>query len=342
MAAQIVEVGVALQERAPGSHITFVDPRRHADAGAVVRSARRLVGLFRARGVKASNLVVSIPATEAGVAAARELQSAGINTALDLVASLMHAVACSEARAAAISIPVGAVLVSHQRKRGADPAAAYLDLEAQPGVESILAILEYYKLHANSTRIVGRDLGRGELAAAALRVLPGFDAVCLSKTQLNAARWATLTERGFPLAARRDRTPPPPGTHAAASLRARQAQHPTLFRTGDFMGQLSGAARGVVAATLYSALRTMERQMDAVQELVRKEVASQLAQATLSLDALYALQDADARAQSPVAKKQRGEGVRRARTQGWSSASGSEKQRQRSPPGDLIEGVEYF
>ncbi|KAF7343348.1 hypothetical protein MVEN_01767100 [Mycena venus] len=203
----VMELGMAIYERNGGPHLTFVDPRRNDNAAAMVRSAKRLVNLFRARGMNEGKIVISIPATEDGVVAAKELEAAGIHTNLIFVTSIMHAAICAQVGATAISISVGPLLLCHERKRN----AVYPDLALHPGMEIIQATLEYFKLHEISTRLVGRDFRQ----VAELNALSGFDAVCLLNEQLKVSRWKAETHSAvFP-----DRPP-------QASMRARQAQNP--------------------------------------------------------------------------------------------------------------------
>ncbi|KAF8208107.1 hypothetical protein K438DRAFT_1813405 [Mycena galopus ATCC 62051] len=314
----VVELGMALYERTGGPQLTFVDPRKNDDAAAIVRSAKRLISLFRAQGMSQEKIVISIPATEDGVAAAKELEAAGIHTNLIFVANIVHAAICAQAGATTISIAVGPLLHCHERKRN----ALYPDLALHPGMEIIQATLEYFKLHKIRTRIVGRDFRQ----LAELSALSGFDAVCLSKEQLEVSCWKAET-RSADLC---DRPP-------QASMRARQVQHPTKFLENGigFMSVMSAEARSMLAATIYPVLGKMELQMNAIERIVREEVAWQLAQKTLSLDTLY---DLRAPPSSPATKK-REDGAR----------AGSEKRRkpragawEQANEGGLIEGVEYF
>lgn len=55
-----MEVGMALRDRCGGTQLAFVDPRRNDDTGAMVGSARRLVRLFRARGMSQEQIVISV------------------------------------------------------------------------------------------------------------------------------------------------------------------------------------------------------------------------------------------------------------------------------------------
>ncbi|KAL0567391.1 hypothetical protein V5O48_014601 [Marasmius crinis-equi] len=92
----------------------FVDPRKNDDVKATVRSARRIVALFRHQhenGRESFNdeveIYVSIAATEKGIIASRELEKTGIKTNLTQVSSVEHALACtSHAGASCVTINV--------------------------------------------------------------------------------------------------------------------------------------------------------------------------------------------------------------------------------------------
>ncbi|KAJ7507112.1 hypothetical protein B0H11DRAFT_1970284 [Mycena galericulata] len=327
----VVEVGLALRGRNEGPQFVFVDPRRNDDAAAIVGSARRLVALFRARGVSVNKVIISIPATENGVAAAKELAAQGICTNLILVASLMHAAICAEAGATTISIAVGALLRAHERKR----KAVYRDFAMHPGMEIIQATLTYFKQHKIPTRVVGRDFR--QVISTGIRVAllgaPGFDAVCLSKTQLEALRWQSETR---PVGALLDRAP-------QASMRANQAQHPTAFleHGAEFMRLMSAGARGMVAASVFPALGRMELQMNIIEKMVREEVAWQLALRTLPIEVLFELR-------SPLPPSRAAEMRRKHKSNQARTRVGSQKRKpledacERENEGGLIEGVEYF
>ncbi|KAJ6565461.1 hypothetical protein DFH09DRAFT_919626 [Mycena vulgaris] len=327
----MVELGAAMHARNEGPLLTFVDPRRNDDAAAMVRTARRMATLFRARGMTRREFVISIPATEDGVAAAKELEGdEGIHTNLILVASLMHAAICAEAGATTISIAVGPLLHCHERKRN----AAYQDLSMHPGIEIIQATLAYFKLHEIRTKLVGRDFREASNHLSELSALPGFDAVCLSKAQLDVSLWKAET-----------RSAELPDTTPQASMRARQAQHPTtLLENGiEFMGLMSAEARDMLAASMFPALGKMEAEMNAIEKIVKAEVAWQLALKTLGLEALYELRGAPP--SSPEARTRRNRESDRV-----GARAGTENRRpplpgeawERENEGGLIEGVEYF
>ncbi|KAJ7608443.1 hypothetical protein FB45DRAFT_1011030 [Roridomyces roridus] len=261
----VVEAGWALRERSGGRLIAFVDPRRYDDAGAMARSARRLVRLFRLRGVSQSDVFISIPATEDGVAAARELAEQGIRTNLTLVAGLMHAAVCAEAGATTVTIAVGPLLDAHERRRG----TAYPDLALHPGIEIIQAIQAYFELHNLNARLVGRDFRKFR----ELQALPGFDAICLTETQLAVPRWQATARGGSAKARHAARAP-------AADMRARQAQRPSEFLEhvsgAGFMEWMSASAREILAEAMFPALEHMEIKMNIIERTMQREVAWQL------------------------------------------------------------------
>lgn len=123
-------------------------------------------------------------------------------------------------------------------------------------------------------------------------------------------------------------------------MRARQAQHPTKLPENGigFMSVMSAGARSMLAATVYSAVGKMERQMNAIEKIVKEEVAWQLAQKTLSLEALYELRSAPP---SNPAKK-RGESESRARAGSGNRRKPLAGACEQENKGGLIEGVEYF
>lgn len=107
----LAELGNALLEFVDGTHCTILDPRKHSDDPRALRAkARSLVARFEKLGRDRGTIMVAIPATEAGIAAAASLQCEdGIGVNLTSVSGVMHAAACAQAGAAAVTIPVATV-----------------------------------------------------------------------------------------------------------------------------------------------------------------------------------------------------------------------------------------
>lgn len=140
------------------------------------KSHRQLILLY---------IFLQIPATEAGLQATRMLQKEGINVNLYLVGSFIHAAACAETGAAAVTIHVGRVCVTHTARwkiklltgpqcvvavnlvggelvqilgwfERQKPSMAYhRNLAGHPGVETIQTIIAYFRLHKIKTRLIG-------------------------------------------------------------------------------------------------------------------------------------------------------------------------------------------
>lgn len=116
-----MELGAALMDHVEGPHFTFVDPRLYSDTSAMVAQARRLITLFESKDVDRGRIIVSvcvscpnrskelkaiaqIPATEAGILAAKQLENQhSVQTNLINVFGLIHAQMCSAAGATCLT-----------------------------------------------------------------------------------------------------------------------------------------------------------------------------------------------------------------------------------------------
>ncbi|KAF9458266.1 hypothetical protein BDZ94DRAFT_1226563, partial [Collybia nuda] len=265
----LFEIGYAIRDRVNRPHITFVDPRKYHDKLYMINNARRLVKYYKEKGIHKSQTIVSIPATHEGVAAAKWLEEEDdIHTNLYLVSGLMHAAACAEAGATSITIPVGRLLNSQERKR----KTAYEDLQAHPGIETIQSIIVYFKLHDIRCRVIGSEFR----TLSEIGPLGDFDAICVTKDQADRLKWSQV-----PITS--------PSVDSSASLRARQAQYPTklLGTESGFLNAMSLDTRNTVTSTLFTALGEMKAQMDDLEAIVATEVHRQFELLTLDLRSLY-------------------------------------------------------
>ncbi|EDR04314.1 uncharacterized protein LACBIDRAFT_304919 [Laccaria bicolor S238N-H82] len=265
----LFELGIAVSELVTGPHVTFVDPRKHDDTRAMVDHAKRLYKMFKAQGIRPEYIVFSIPATEAGIMAARELSTKyNLNVNLYLVSSLVHAMACAEAGAAAVSIPIGQLLNWNERRRN----AAHVDLEFHPGIEAIQTILAYFRLNEIKTKLIGTDFRK----FTEMGLLGDFDAVCVSEYQVDRLRWSTV---------------PTSWGEASSSvlLRAGQAQYPTNFLTveGGFLKLLSPDSRNLIKDILDGGLKELKEEMKKIEAAVVSEVDRQFKVGTMKLKELY-------------------------------------------------------
>ncbi|GFH07415.1 uncharacterized protein HaLaN_02210 [Haematococcus lacustris] len=80
----MVNVGTLLADQVQGRIATEVDPRLANDKDGMVLKARALLSLYREAGLPRDRLLFRLPATWAGVQAARQLESANIPTQLQV------------------------------------------------------------------------------------------------------------------------------------------------------------------------------------------------------------------------------------------------------------------
>ncbi len=166
------------------------------DTAATVAKARQLIELYAARGVESERILIKIASTWEGIRAAEQLQAEGVNCNLTLLFSFAQAVACAQAGVFLISPFVGRILDWHKANGG---QAEYAPL-ADPGVQSVTQIYNYYKEHNYSTIVMGASFrNTGEIEA-----LAGCDYLTIGPNFLDELRKdsGTLTRRLHPDQAR--------------------------------------------------------------------------------------------------------------------------------------------
>jgi len=134
-----VDVGCEILKIIPGRVSTEVDARLSFDTLATIDKARKLISLYKDRGVEKERILIKIASTWEGIKAAKQLEQEGINCNLTLLFSFAQAVACAEAKVFLISPFVGRILDWHKANGGQE---SYLPLE-DPGVLSVTKIYNY-------------------------------------------------------------------------------------------------------------------------------------------------------------------------------------------------------
>ncbi|EAU83802.2 hypothetical protein CC1G_07537 [Coprinopsis cinerea okayama7 len=250
-----VEIGLAQRHTVAGPHITYLNPRIHDDVDAMIAEAQRRYKLLRLGGLSGDEVLLTIPSSEAGIQAARTLQKANINVNLYPVCTLMHAAACVEAGAAAITVNVGQVLGWFERGKG---ARAYPDAFAHPGVKSIQSILTYFRINDIKTRLIGQNFRK----MAEIALLADFDAVAVSEYQLDRLQWNIA------------RIAPPEEVPKEVLEKARQAKYPAGLLTddGNFLKKLDHDSQNLIRSTLDPELERSSKAMDKIEDAVFREV----------------------------------------------------------------------
>ncbi len=159
-----VDIGCEILKIIPGRVSTEVDARLSFDTQATVEKARKLIALYKDRGIEKDRILIKIASTWEGIKAAEQLEKEGINCNLTLLFSFAQAVACAEAGVFLISPFVGRILDWYKANGGEE---SYAPLE-DPGVVSVTKIYNYYKQHGYKTIVMGASFrNAGEIEALA-------------------------------------------------------------------------------------------------------------------------------------------------------------------------------
>jgi transaldolase len=178
----LVRFGLEILKVVPGRVSTEVDARLSFDRAATVERARRLMGLYARAGVGPERVLIKIAATWEGIAAALELEREGIHCNLTLLFSFCQAVACGDAGVRLISPFVGRIYDWHKKAAGAAWDETAHAGTADPGVQSVRRIHDYYKKHCISTEVMGASFRNvGQIVA-----LAGCDLLTISPELLAA------------------------------------------------------------------------------------------------------------------------------------------------------------
>lgn len=159
-----VDIGCEILKLVPGRVSTEVDARLSFDTEATLDKARKLIALYKDRGIAKERILIKIASTWEGIQAARQLEQEGINCNLTLLFGFAQAVACAEAKVFLISPFVGRILDWYKANGG---QAEYAPLQ-DPGVMSVTQIYNYYKQHGYNTIVMGASFRNvGEIEALA-------------------------------------------------------------------------------------------------------------------------------------------------------------------------------
>ena len=164
----LVRFGTEILSIIPGRVSTEVDARLSFDEDATYTRAERLIELYQAAGVPTDRVLIKIASTWEGIRAAERLQQRGINCNLTLLFSFCQAVACGQARVKLISPFVGRIYDWYKKAAGAAWDEAAMAGAADPGVQSVKRIFDYYKRHGIATEVMGASFRNvGQITALA-------------------------------------------------------------------------------------------------------------------------------------------------------------------------------
>jgi transaldolase len=156
MAAEFIDrlfvlFGSEILKVVPGRVSTEVAARLSFDTEATIAKARKLISLYKEKGISPERILIKIASTCEGVRAAEILEKEGIHCNLTLLFSFAQAVACAEAGVTLISPFVGRIYDWYKKENG----GAEIPPDQDPGVASVTRIYNYYKKFGYKTQIMG-------------------------------------------------------------------------------------------------------------------------------------------------------------------------------------------
>lgn len=177
----LIAFGSEILKIVPGRVSTEVDARLSFDTRATIERAHQLIELYRLAGVARERVLIKIASTWEGIQAARVLQAEGISCNLTLLFSLPQALACADAKVQLISPFVGRIYDWYKKAAGEQWDETSNSGAADPGVQSVKRIYDYYKAFDIPTEIMGasfRNIGQ-------IRALAGCDLLTISPELLD-------------------------------------------------------------------------------------------------------------------------------------------------------------
>jgi transaldolase len=171
-----VAFGRKILDIVPGRVSTEVDARLSFDTDKTIEQARDIIGQYDKAGISRERVLIKIASTWEGIKAAEILEREGIHCNLTLLFGLHQAIACAEAKVTLISPFVGRILDWYKKDTGKEYTGA-----ADPGVQSVTTIYNYYKHFGYKTVVMGasfRNLGE-------IKELAGCDLLTISPTLLD-------------------------------------------------------------------------------------------------------------------------------------------------------------
>jgi transaldolase len=151
----LVAFGLEILKIIPGRVSTEVDARLSFNTKSTITKAKHLISLYESHGVDRKRILIKLAATWEGIAAAKELEAAGIHCNMTLLFSLVQAAACGAANAKLISPFVGRITDWNKAKLGTNWNDANHGGANDPGVTSVKRIFHYYKHFGIPTEIMG-------------------------------------------------------------------------------------------------------------------------------------------------------------------------------------------
>src|SRR5881275_1473895 len=167
----LVQFGTDILKIVPGRVSTETDARLSFDVEGSIAKGRRLIELYKEKGIGPERVLIKVASTWEGFLAAEQLQKEGIRYNMTLLFSLPQAVRAAEAKVQLISPFVGRIYDWFKKENKRDYTGA-----EDPGVQSVREIYAYYKKFGYETEVMGASFrNTGQILE-----LAGCDALTIS------------------------------------------------------------------------------------------------------------------------------------------------------------------
>lgn len=164
----LVNFGAEILKHIEGRVSTEADAALSFDADKTINKARKLIALYKEKGIDPNRVLIKIAATWEGVQAAKQLEKENIHCNLTLIFSLAQAEISANANVTLISPFVGRIYDWHKKKLGSNWVEADNAGQNDPGVKSVKKIYERLKAIGSKTQIMGASFrNKGEIVALA-------------------------------------------------------------------------------------------------------------------------------------------------------------------------------
>jgi transaldolase len=146
----LIRFGTEMLKIIPGRVSTETDARYSFDVEGSIMKARRLIELYKEKGIGPERVLIKVASTWEGFLAAEQLRKQGIHCNMTLLFSLPQAVRAAEVKAQLISPFVGRIYDWYKKANNRDYKGA-----EDPGVQSVQEIYTYYKKFEYPTEVMG-------------------------------------------------------------------------------------------------------------------------------------------------------------------------------------------
>ncbi|KAG2103437.1 uncharacterized protein F5147DRAFT_638814 [Suillus discolor] len=254
----LFELGLAMLGVVKGPVVMFIDSRLHNSKAAMVYEARALVELFDRADVRRWRVIITLPATDDGIRAARQLTDKySIGVHLSMVTSLAHARACIEAGAVMLSMNIAPIMTWFEKKDEVE--VEHPITPDHPGIKTIQSCIDYIHQNSLNTSLLVTDIRDWD----ELKQLGGVGVVALSQKLLDQISTLGLTTWFPEILEEYDCPPVCQCSKYLFDFRNHERGLGMILSAGD---------RSIMSSVVYIQLGRNKVFMQKIEDVIRKEV----------------------------------------------------------------------